>query len=224
MLNFNLNPANAGVLDCLQLGYPTAYLSSSSLSINISYSVNCTREQIGNGGSGIVTSIPEEGFFAQCSGLYFLNPGGLGTITCRVPIGGIAGSTRYGASSTTVKVWTAWDFSTKFVTANHQSIPMREITPSQTTPVSPTTPLQTPNSNSSSSNNQPLKTGNSNSDLLNKLNKLTDEIDSQLSQTEQKLNSRYIVKCKKNQSVKSTYSNFKKCPIGWKYISSKVNK
>jgi hypothetical protein len=115
--------ANAGVVDCLSFGIPSVTSSSSSINVSVSVRVNCTKEQIGSA-RGAVLSIVEEGSFGPtCSGLYSLSPGGFQTISCSIPLTGGFASVRTGATSSTIKVWFAWDFSTKFITFRHSAIP-----------------------------------------------------------------------------------------------------
>lgn len=121
-------PANAGVADCLSFGSPSVSSSSSSINVSVSVRVNCTKEQIGSA-RGAVLSIVEEGSFGPtCSGLYSLTPGGNQTITCSIPLTGGFASVRTGASSSTIKVWFAWDFSTRFITFRHSAIPSKSST------------------------------------------------------------------------------------------------
>ena len=56
--------ANAGVTDCLDVGYPSSYLGTSSLTIEAYVNVRCTNEQLGSG-SGFVYSVEGESFGAQ---------------------------------------------------------------------------------------------------------------------------------------------------------------
>jgi hypothetical protein len=58
----------------------------------------------------------------------------LGTVGCNLRINQVLGSPRTGATSTTIKVWFAWDFSTKRVSVTHLAIPSTksESTPSAT--------------------------------------------------------------------------------------------
>jgi hypothetical protein len=118
-------PANAGVTDCLSFGFPSVTSSSSSINVTVSVRVNCTKEQVGSG-RGAVLSIVEEGSFGStCSGLYSLTPGGSQTISCSIPLTGGFASVRTGATSSTIKVWFAWDFSTKFISFRHAAIPSK---------------------------------------------------------------------------------------------------
>lgn len=121
-------PANAGVADCLSFGYPSVSSTSSTINVSVSVKVNCTKEQI-RSASGAVLSIVEEGSFGPtCSGLYFLTPGGFQTISCSIPLTGGFASARKGATTSTIKVWFAWDFSTKFITFQHAAIPSKSST------------------------------------------------------------------------------------------------
>jgi hypothetical protein len=120
-------PANAGVADCLSIGYPSVSSTSSSINVTVSIQVNCTKEQIGSS-RGAVLSIVEEGTFGPtCSGLYSLSPGGSQSISCSIPLTGGFASIRNGATSSTIRVWFAWDFSTKFITFRHIAIPGKSI-------------------------------------------------------------------------------------------------
>lgn len=121
-------PANAGVADCLSFGSPSVSSSSSSINVRIEVRVNCTKEQIGNA-RGALLSIVEEGSFGPtCSGLYSVSPGRYESINCSIPLTGGFASIRSGATSSTVKVWFAWDFSTKFITFRHSAIPSKSST------------------------------------------------------------------------------------------------
>lgn len=120
--------ANARVADCLSFGSPSVSSSSSSINVRIEVRVNCTKEQIGNA-RGALLSIVEEGSFGpSCSGLYSLSPGRSESINCSIPLTGGFASTRSGATSSTVKVWFAWDFSTRFITFRHTAIPRKSST------------------------------------------------------------------------------------------------
>ncbi len=136
--------ANAAVADCLQVGSPSASISSGTLRITASVRVGCTNAQIGSGGGAFVYSVVDEGFGARCDGPRSISSGSSGTISCSVSVGPPSGSSRIGATSTTVKIWSAWDFSTKFITASHSAIPTnKESTIPQPTR-SPSTQLPTP--------------------------------------------------------------------------------
>jgi hypothetical protein len=141
VLPFQLPAANAGVTDCLSLGYPSATLSSTTLTISASLSVTCTNQQIGNSGGGFLYSVVDESY-AQCSGPRGISSGMFTTLKCSVPVGPPSGSNRTGYTSTTIKIWSAYDFSTKFVSATHLPIP-KNVMPSATPTSSPTpTPTQ----------------------------------------------------------------------------------
>jgi len=107
--------AYAGVADCVEVSSPTAYLSSSSLTITamMRVSTQCSASVLGMS-HGPVIEVVDESFGSSCDGLYVLTPGAIGSLNCRIPIGGSLGSHRYRATSTTIKFWYAWDFSTKF--------------------------------------------------------------------------------------------------------------
>ena len=121
-------PANAGVADCLSFGSPSVSSSSSSINVRIEVRVNCTKEQIGNAGGALLSIVEEGSFGPTCSGLYSVSPGRYESINCSIPLTGGFASIRSGATSSTVKVWFAWDFSTKFITFRHSAIPSKSST------------------------------------------------------------------------------------------------
>jgi len=136
--------ANAAVADCLQVGSPSASISSGTLRITASVRVGCTNAQIGSGGGAFVYSVVDEGFGARCDGPRSISSGSSGTISCSVSVGPPSGSSRIGATSTTIKIWSAWDFSTKFITASHSSIPTNKESTTPQPTRSPSTQMPTP--------------------------------------------------------------------------------
>jgi hypothetical protein len=205
--------ANAGVTDCIDVGYPSSYLGTSSLTIEAYVNVRCTNEKLGSG-SGFVYSVEGESFGAQCSGPNYVRSGSSGTIRCSIPIGGGLGSTRYGATSTTIKIWTAWDFSTKFITATHQAIPNKII--SVPTPVAPSTPTLAPKATP----NTPTNPNNSKSDqdAINEMNALLEKVNSDIEKLQSFLEPKYKLTCKKAEKLKYVTGSKPKCPSGFKQI------
>jgi hypothetical protein len=120
-----LVPANAGVADCLSFGSPSVSSSSSAINVRVEVRINCTKQQIGNAGRALLSIVEEGDYGPTCSGLYSLPPGGYETINCSIPLTGGFASIRSGATSSTIKVWFAWDFSTRFVTFRHTAIPSK---------------------------------------------------------------------------------------------------
>ena len=203
--------ANAGVTDCLDVGYPRSYLGTSSLTIEAYVNVICTNEKLGSG-SGFVYSVEGESFGAQCSGPNYISRGSSGTIRCSIPIGGGLGSTRYGATSTTIKIWTSWDFSTKFISATHQAIPSPKI--SVPTPIVPNSPVQpvnpiTPPSSSGSKTNQ---------EIVNEIEAILDKVNSDMEKIDNLMYPLYKLTCKKGSKAKYVTGAKPKCPLGYKQV------
>jgi hypothetical protein len=205
--------ANAGVTDCLDVGYPSSYLGTSSLTIEAYVNVRCTNEQLGSG-SGFVYSVEGESFGAQCSGPNYVRSGSSGTIRCSIPIGGGLGSTRYGATSTTIKIWTPWDFSTKFITARHQAIPNKVI--AVPAPITPPTSTLAPKSIP----NSPIipNESKSNQEIVGELDALLEKINSDIDKVQSLLKPSFKLTCKKAEKLKYVTGSKPKCPSGFKQI------
>lgn len=124
LTSLQVPPASAAIADCVRLGFPTVSSGSTSITISTTMSVTCTNQQLGTGGGPLYTVV-EESFGTYCSGPYSLAGGMTSTIRCSIPIGGTSGSLRTGATTSTLKIWFAYDYSTKFLTVNHTSIPAR---------------------------------------------------------------------------------------------------
>lgn len=207
--------ANAGVADCLDISSPSSSLTSSTLNISAQFSVRCTNAQIGSTGGGGVYEVTGESFGARCSGPRSLSTGMMGTISCSIPIGGSLGSTRYSATSSTIKVWFAWDFSTKFITINHQAIPSRVVA----TVPTPTT-SQNPLPQQSSTPNpvvipQPTQKPVTNDQALNEILGLVDSISEQINGLNDELLTKYKLTCKKGTRTKYVTGTKPKCPTGY---------
>lgn len=128
ILNVATVPANAGIADCVSMGYPSVSSTSTSIRVSVTISVNCSKSLLGTGG-GPQYSIEGEGSFSSsCSGPYSLAPGTRGTVSCTINTGSSTGSSRFGATSSTLKIWFAYDFSTKFVNFSHTPIPGKSST------------------------------------------------------------------------------------------------
>jgi len=72
---------NVGIADCLDVGFPSSYLSASSLTIEALVDVRCTKEQLGSG-SALVSSVEGESIGTQPSGLNYVRYVGSGNIRC----------------------------------------------------------------------------------------------------------------------------------------------
>ena len=123
LLDFSAVPAQAGIADCISVGSPSVYSSSTSIQVTVSMVVNCSKAQLSTGGGATYSIEGESSLSSSCSGPYSLMTGTSGTITCTIRIGSSLGSIRTGATSSTLRIWFAYDFSTKFVSFSHKSIP-----------------------------------------------------------------------------------------------------
>jgi hypothetical protein len=117
--------AQAGIADCISLGYPSVSSSSTSIRMSVSMTVNCSKTQLGTGGGPLYSIESESTLTSSCSGPYSLYTGSSGTISCTINIGSSSGSSRIGSTSSTLKIWFAYDFSTKFVYFSHAAIPSK---------------------------------------------------------------------------------------------------
>jgi hypothetical protein len=128
-------PASAAtrVADCIELKFPKATTTATVFKLTVEVYAICTEEQMGRGkGQSPLFSMPqEESLFNlnSCSGpaaqpRYGLSDGYLGTATCSLRVGSnTLPSPRTGSTSTTIKMWFAWDFSEKTISVSHNAIP-----------------------------------------------------------------------------------------------------
>jgi hypothetical protein len=128
-------PANARtpVADCIELKFPKATTTSTVFQLTVEVYAICTEEQIGSGkGQKPLFSMEEEESLfnlSSCSGpiaqpRFGLSNGYIGTATCSLRVGSnTLPSPRIGATSTTIRMWFAWDFSTKSISVSHIPIP-----------------------------------------------------------------------------------------------------
>ena len=220
VLPFQLPVANAGVADCLSISTPTSSMNSTTLTITATASVTCPASSLGSARSPVV-EVQGENFGSRCSGLYNLTPGAYNSLTCTIPISGYLGSSRTGATSTTIKIWFAWDFSTKFITASHQAIPSKVVA---TVPTPTTT--QVPQPQQSSTPNpvvvpQPTQKPGTNDQALNEILGLVDSISEQLNGLNDDLLTKYKLTCKKGTKTKYVTGTKPKCPTGYIQKSKK---
>lgn len=220
VLPFQLPVANAGVADCLSISTPTSSMNSTTLTITATASVTCPASSLGSARSPVV-EVQGENFGSRCSGLYDLTPGAYNSLTCTIPISGYLGSSRTGATSTTIKIWFAWDFSTKFITASHQAIPSKVVA---TVPTPTTT--QAPQPQQSSTPNpvvvpQPTQKPGTNDQALNEILGLVDSISEQINGLNDELLTKYKLTCKKRTKTKYVTGAKPKCPTGYIQKSKK---
>lgn len=132
--SFSLIPtayADVKVAECAEFRNPTSSASATTITLKVDVYAKCTEEQLGRGkGQKPLYEMPdEESLFnlSSCNGpsiTQLVGNGWLGTATCSLRIGSnTLPSSRVGATSTTIKMWFAWDFSSKTVSVSHKAIP-----------------------------------------------------------------------------------------------------
>ena len=152
LTSFN-TPAQAAVsADCIEFSNPRSSTGSTSITLEVDLYSICAKV-VREYDNPSYEMVEEDSLLnlSSCSGPSIKSAGtlgrmSLGTITCNLRINQILGSPRTGSTSTTIKVWFAWDFSTKRVSINHLAIPSNRSgsTPSPTPTVQPVTPQASP--------------------------------------------------------------------------------
>jgi len=115
--------ASAAGSSCISLGYPSVVSSSTSIQMTVSVTSSCKAPFGLSGGGPVYSILGESSLSSSCSGPYDYSLLSYGTITCRISLGGSLGSSRIGATSSTLQIWFAYDSSTKQVTFSHSAIP-----------------------------------------------------------------------------------------------------
>jgi len=123
--------ADTKVAECAEFRNPTSSATATTITLRVDVYAKCTEEQLGRGkGQNPLYEMPdEESLFnlSSCTGpsiTRLVGNGWLGTATCSLRIGSnTLPSPRVGATSTTIKMWFAWDFSTKSISVPHIAIP-----------------------------------------------------------------------------------------------------
>ena len=121
-LNF-APPANAAGASCISLGFPSVSSSSTSIQVSVSVSSTCKAPFGLSGGGPVYSILGESSLTSSCSGPYDYSLLSYGTISCRISLGGSLGSSRTGATTSTLQIWFAYDSSVKQVTFSHAAIP-----------------------------------------------------------------------------------------------------
>lgn len=117
--------ANAAGSSCISLGFPSVTSSATSINVRVTANSSCkTPFGISNGGA-VYTITGETSLSSSCSGPYDYSNFGGGTITCTIYLGGALGSSRAYATSSTIHIWFAYDFSTKDIAFTHPAIPAK---------------------------------------------------------------------------------------------------
>lgn len=126
----SLSQASVPAASCFQLVSGISSASTTQITVSATVNSNCTSAQIGNANmSAPVYEIVEESgllSLGKCNGpqLFQIYIGTLGTVTCTIPINqNFFGSQRTGATSSTIKMWFAWDFSQSTIRVSHVAIP-----------------------------------------------------------------------------------------------------
>jgi hypothetical protein len=142
--------ADSKVADCLELRFPTYTSSATSFKLEVSVYAICDSAQLGrgNGQRPVYEMVEEDSLLnlGNCSGpsaAAQTGAGKLGTVTCTLRVGdnSFFPSPRVGATSTTIKMWFAWDFSTKSIAVPHKPIPGKTATGSGSTTAVPKAPI-----------------------------------------------------------------------------------
>jgi len=155
VVGFFNTSANAGTnTNCISAQNGRATLSSSTLTLSADLYWNCTDAPMSG---GVTYSITEDSS-VYCTGPSYANKASTytktyaGVVSCTI---NIVNSGRAGATTSTLRIWSAYDFSTNNITIYHQQIPY----PAVPTPVPMPTLTPTPNPSYSSSANPPGNTG-----------------------------------------------------------------
>ena len=153
------NPAHAGTnTNCISVQNGRSSLSSSTLALSADLYWNCTDAPMSG---GVIYTITEDSF-ANCTGPSYANKATTytrtyaGVVSCTV---NTINSGRAGATTSTLRIWSSYDFSTQYITIYHQQIPY----PTTPTPVpiptptfnpkpTPTIAIPTPSTQSQNSN------------------------------------------------------------------------
>jgi hypothetical protein len=140
LTSFN-TPAQAAVsADCIEFSNPRSSTGTTSITLEVDLYSICSKV-VREYDNPVYEMVEEDSLLnlSSCSGPSIKSAGSLGrmylgTIRCNLRINQVLGSPRTGAKSTTIKVWFAWDFSTKRVSVTHLAIPSTksESTPSPT--------------------------------------------------------------------------------------------
>jgi hypothetical protein len=153
VVGFLGTPAKAAVsADCIEFSNPRSSTGSKTISLQVDLYSICSKV-VREYDSPVYEMVEEDSLFnlSSCSGPSIKSAGTLGrmylgTVSCSLRINQVLGSPRTGATSTTIKVWFAWDFSTKRVLVTHLAIPSTrsESAPSPTPTVQPVIPQASP--------------------------------------------------------------------------------
>jgi len=148
-------PAHAGTnTNCISAQNGRSSMTSSTLTLSADLYWNCSDAPM----DGSVTYSISEDSSVYCTGPSYANKASTytntyaGVVSCAI---NIVNSGRAGSSTSTLRIWSAYDFSTKYITIYHQQIPSK-FTP-KPVPIPTFTP--TPSPSSSSPSNTPGNSG-----------------------------------------------------------------
>jgi len=138
--------------ECIEFSNPRSSIGATSITLEVDLYSICSK--VAREYDKPVYEMVEEDSLlnlSSCSGPFITSAGtlgrmSLGTVSCSLRINQVLGSPRTGATSTTIKVWFAWDFSTKRVLVTHLAIPSTrsESAPNPTPTVQPVIPQASP--------------------------------------------------------------------------------
>jgi hypothetical protein len=129
LTSFN-TPAQAAVsADCIEFSNPRSSTGTTSITLEVDLYSICSKV-VREYDNPVYEMVEEDSLLnlSSCSGPFIKSAGTLGrmylgTIRCSLRINQYLGSSRTGSTSTSIKVWFAWDFSTKKVSISHSAIP-----------------------------------------------------------------------------------------------------
>ena len=120
---YGASSASAAVADCVTLGTPNVTSTTTSISVQVAMTTNCTTNQLGpDGGIPRYSIVEESTNTSSCTGPETLTPGRTSSIRCSIQIGSTSGSIRAGATTSTLRVTFRFDSSSKLVVFTHSAI------------------------------------------------------------------------------------------------------
>ena len=132
-LSSQSSQAESRVADCLELKFGSSSVGSTTITLSAQVYAICNSTQLGRGnGQRPLYTVAEESSLlslSTCSGpsatyTTTYGSGWIGNVTCTFPINqNFFGSQRTGATSSTIRMWFAWDFSEKSIAVTHGAVP-----------------------------------------------------------------------------------------------------
>ena len=144
--------APKNLADCIEFSNSRSSAGSTSITLEVDLYSICSKV-VREYENPVYEMVEEDSLLniSSCTGPLIKSAGTLGrmylgTIKCNLRINQVLGSARTGSTSTTIKIWFAWDFSTKRVSVTHTAIPSTksQSAPSPTPTVQPVIPQASP--------------------------------------------------------------------------------